>query len=143
MREDFWAGFEKRFNPSYDCSGAVAVDCKRRFSADECKMISQGYCFGVDEGKWIIIPRRRDIYFYVVPLVLCFVCRFEAVGEEWQMNEVEWLPANFMATDSQVAPIVNFLIDVLLLRRESNCPFPDDLPEEKRKLYRYMLVGNI
>ncbi|CAN5207036.1 hypothetical protein BH10CYA1_BH10CYA1_59200 [soil metagenome] len=140
-----WDGFIARFHPVFELPGAVLVDYERSFSPQECILLKGGYLFGDDDGKWIILPVDNTLYFYGLLMKLCFVLRFEAEGQGWKTSEIQWYRDVFRCDDAErVSRVVTFLVDLLLLKKEAQCPFPKDLPKDIRTqgLYRFSLVGN-
>ena len=146
MSKDF-DGFIARFKPSFASADAVSIDYRRSFTIAEYDALIKGYIFGGDDdGKWIIIPRSSSLYFYAIPLKLCFVLHLQMVNDKWQPKALFWDSANFKDSDAQhIVDVINFLIDLHLLRINTACPFPIDLPQDEKTqaLYRFALVGNV
>jgi len=101
---------------------------------------------GQMEDKWFIYWKDDTLYFHRSWTGSCiYVVHFAKEGNNYRMikAEVNRDPKQYMETsDKRDAKMISYLVDVLLLHRES--VFPDnELSSEERALKNWIQVGRV
>ena len=111
----------------------VTVAASRTFTAKEMDKICQGLVPEQMEDKWFIYWCDGQLFFHRSWTGYCiYVARFESAQEGAQMTEfvVNRDPDQYEETsDLQDAKMIQYLIDLLLLRKQSAYPGKEQTPE--------------
>jgi len=122
----------------------TTVRLERSFTAGEMDSIRRGLVPGQMEDKWFVFWRDDHLFFHRSWTGFCiYVVRFVSEGESFHMVEAEVNrdPAQYTQTDdSEDIQMISFLVDVLLLRRQSSFPTGDP-SDKKRALKTWSQVG--
>ncbi len=125
-------------------SKRTTIRLDRRFSPGEMESIRRGLVPEEMEDKWFIYWKDDTLFFHRSWTGFCiYVVRFVADGESFHMVEAEVNrdPAQYTQTDdSEDIQMISFLVDVLLLRRQSSFPTGDS-SDKKRALKTWSQVG--
>lgn len=109
---------------------ALAVD--RSFSSEEMQAIRHGVIPAQMEDKWFICWRDDRLHFHRSWTGICiFVARFVPDGESGRLvgAHVNRNPEQYRGTDDeQDARLLEYVIDVVLLRRLVEFPADPDMP---------------
>jgi endonuclease III len=125
-------------------SKRTSILLNRAFSAQEMRRIRMGLVPGEMEDKWFIYWKDDTLFFHRSWTGFCvYVVRFVADGDSHKMIEadVNRDPEQYAETNDDLdARMISYLIDLLLLQRETD--YPSDEPSaEKRILKQWSQVG--
>jgi len=122
----------------------AAVRLDKAFSQNEMDIIRRGLIPAQMEDKWFVFWEHDTLFFHRSWTGLCiYVAHFDCSGDSCRMvgAEVNREPAQYEGTsDQQDAEMISYLVDVLLLHR--NTQFPnDELSPQNRALMNWSMVG--
>jgi len=122
------------------------ISLDRTFSSQEMERIQRGSVPEQMEDKWFIYWKDDTLYFHRSWTGFCiYVVHFAKEGNNYRMIEAEVNrdPKQYTETsDKRDAKMISYLVDVLLLHRES--VFPNDEPSsEERVLKNWIQVGRV
>jgi len=122
----------------------VLISLDKIYSTKEMALIRNGVASEVMEDKWDIYFENDRLYFHRNWTGYCqYVVRFVQEGKYWRMVDavVNADPDEYQFIDDGVdAKRIPFLIDVLILRKESVFPDPS-IPEDDRPLWLWGDIG--
>jgi hypothetical protein len=115
------------------------------YSAEEYAAIVRGFIPQEMEDKWFIYEDRSAVYFHRSWTGACiYRVRFEAAEDRYRVVEVlvSRDPEQYKGDDEQYEErLVRFLIDNLLLGRQTPFPLPARAPDIGAELFQFHVAG--
>ena len=126
--------------PEERCS----IPLDRSFNAGDMEFVQRGVLPEVMEDKWFVYWADGALHLHRSWTGVCvYIVHFFPEDDGWSMAEV-WVnrdPEQYGETDDRLdARLIDYLIDVLLLRREREYPDQDESPDVKT-LKAWGLIG--
>lgn len=122
--------------------GTMSLD--RSFSSDEIRRMQAGLVPEQMEDKWFVYWHEDTLFFHRSWTGICiYAARFVPDGDSYQMFEVDVNrdPEEYGGTnDDHDAKMIEYLIDVLLLRKFAEFP-SEESDSEKKALMQWSQVG--
>lgn len=112
----------------------ASIHLDREFSDDEILLIQRGFLPEKMEDKWFIYWQDDTLFFHRSWTGYCiYVAHFQCIEGEWRLigAEANRNPEQYhLSSDHQEAKMIDYLIDLLLLRRVASFPCEGSSPEE-------------
>jgi hypothetical protein len=104
----------------------ASIQLDRLFSNEEINHLRRGFLPEEMEDKWFIYWQNDTLFFHRSWTGFCiFVAHFEYANDEWRLvgAEVNRDPEQYrVSSDLQESKMINYLIDLLLLRLDVSFP---------------------
>ena len=115
-------------------STRAAIELRRVFSNDEVNHLRRGFLPEEMEDKWFIYWQDDTLFFHRSWTGYCiYVAHFQCIDGEWRLigAEANRDPEQYhLSSDHQEAKMIDYLIDLLLLRRSASFPSEGCSPGE-------------
>ena len=116
------------------------------FTQEEFDRVSLGHLSRDMDDKWFIFLEGNDLYFHRSWTGICiYQVRFEKQGDTYIVVEA-WVNRDesqySMKDDNYDTALLPYLIDTLLLGKETPFPLPSSLPKGvSKEVYHHTVVG--